>query len=96
MSVQDLQDELIEDVLVAASALWDLYREERERDSENLPQPDPSRSSWTRPQAATFSLRGRSCIENISPKRSMSRHGLRPSGLKGKHYQEWGKTTVQA
>lgn len=47
MSVQDLQDELIQDVLVAASALWDLYREKRERDSESLPQPDPSRSSWT-------------------------------------------------
>lgn len=51
MSVQDLQDELIEDVLVAASALWDLYREKKERErvrtfhSQILPGPhgpDPS------------------------------------------------------
>lgn len=40
MSVQDLQDELIQDVLVAAGTLGDLYGEKRERDSVSLPQSD--------------------------------------------------------
>lgn len=40
VSIQDLQDELIQDVLVATSTLGNLYGEKRERDSVSLPQLD--------------------------------------------------------
>lgn len=37
MSIQDLQDELIQDVLIAASTLGDLYGEKRERERQCEP-----------------------------------------------------------
>lgn len=40
MSVQDLQDELIQDVLVATSTLWNLCGEKREGESVRFSQPD--------------------------------------------------------
>lgn len=40
MSVQDLQDELIQDVLVATSTLGNLYGEKREGQSMSFSQPD--------------------------------------------------------
>lgn len=49
VSVQDLQDELVQDMLVAASALRDLCGERRERQSE----PSIQHSSQTRPDQSS-------------------------------------------
>lgn len=65
MSVQDFQDELIQDVLVATSTLGNLYGEKREGEGMSSSQPGPEMGTS---QAATFSLLGRSCTKNISPK----------------------------
>lgn len=74
MSVQDLQDELIQDVLVATGALGNLYGEKREAEYEPFTaRPNPEVGAPP-PQAATFSILGRSCIK-ASSQSEASRHG---------------------
>lgn len=64
VSVQDLQDELVQDMLVAASALRDLCGERRERQSE--PSTQHSSPDQTRPVLMIhFPLEGKDITQTL-------------------------------